>query len=215
MSTTFLEVDPITKKKRWNRKAKRLTGVSVPDVVNKYSLYMGGVELGTVLVSLYRIDYGRGKWTRRVFFWMANSAATNSGILYKRNCDMRKVPSRQRMDLLTFVSSDSESLLLTGKTIQSRRGLPNSSQQQEDLCGPSRKNPAQREIQENARRDQVGYWSEMQAIRPRYRVCSKSSHIYCTKCMTFSFFSESEKTYKHGILDAAQYARFDMVEQKP
>ncbi|KAL1241266.1 Protein TIC [Trichinella spiralis] len=83
-----------------------------------------------------RIDYGSGKDP------------------VQRNCDMRKVPSRQRMDLLTFISSDSESLLLTGKTIQSRRGLPTSSQQQEDLCGPSRKNPAQRDIQENARRDQ-------------------------------------------------------------
>ncbi|KRX25449.1 hypothetical protein T07_12308 [Trichinella nelsoni] len=156
-------------------------------------------DLGTVLVSLYRIDYGNGKWTRIVFFWMVNSAATNSGILYKRNCDMKKVPSRQRMDLLTFISSDSESLLLTGKTIQSRRGLPTSSQQQEDLCGPSRKNPAQRDIQENARRDQVGYWSEMQAIRPRFRVCSKSSHIYCTKCMAFSFFSESTNCFKTYI----------------
>ncbi|KRY78466.1 hypothetical protein T4A_4004 [Trichinella pseudospiralis] len=59
-----------------------------------------------------------------------------------------------------------------------------SSQQQEDLSGLSRKNPAEKGIQENARRDQF-------ATRRRCRVCSKASHIYCTKCIAFLFFSKT------------------------
>ena len=54
------------KVQRWDGKAKRHVMVDCPDIAKNYNSVMGSVDLGDMLISLYRTPYK----TRRWYLWV-------------------------------------------------------------------------------------------------------------------------------------------------
>jgi len=55
----------------------------LPQVVQKYNKFMGGVDRCNLMSSKYAVESKTYKWWKRVFFHMLNIAFTNAYVLYK------------------------------------------------------------------------------------------------------------------------------------
>ena len=76
---------------------------------------MGEVDLFDMLMSLYKLDHKSCKWYSRIFFWVFNVAIVNGWILYRRHSTQKGTPCKNRLDILEFTASTSESFVIEEK----------------------------------------------------------------------------------------------------
>jgi len=66
-------------------------------------------------MTLYKVDHKSRKWYRHIFYWSFNVAIVNCWLLYKRQCQQMGTPVSEPSDLLKFVITVSQSLLIENK----------------------------------------------------------------------------------------------------
>ena len=87
MASTAFGKEPVDKVKRYKKKEKTFIEVERPNVVAKYNINMGGVDLHDRMISHYRSGYRTRKWTIRTILHFFDVAAVQSWLLYKRDCE--------------------------------------------------------------------------------------------------------------------------------
>lgn len=87
MASTAFGKEPVDKVKRYKKKEKTFVEVERPNVVAKYNMSMGGVDLHDRMVSYYRSGYRTRKWTIRTILHFFDVAAVQAWLLYKKDCE--------------------------------------------------------------------------------------------------------------------------------
>ena len=59
--------------------------VPIPEIVQEYNRFMGGVDKMDMNLALYRIDRCSNKWYMRIIFYLISLSVSNSWTLYKRH----------------------------------------------------------------------------------------------------------------------------------
>ena len=113
LSSNFVSIDPISKVRRYDRKARSYVDVDCPAIVREYNNNMGMVDTFDMLMSFYRNKHRVYKWYRAVFTWVLNAALVNSWLHYRRHCDALQIAQAERHDLLHFTIEVSKALVTT------------------------------------------------------------------------------------------------------
>lgn len=121
---------------------------------------MEGVDLADMLCELYRINHRSRKYYMRIFFWVLNSAVTNSWLLYRRHSQFLKLSEKDSLTLIEFQTKVATGLIYTN-TFGPRKRRPSDSSQMSPVtskrCLPS--------IQvEGVRYDSVGHFPCYKAV---------------------------------------------------
>ncbi|KRZ69460.1 PiggyBac transposable element-derived protein 1 [Trichinella papuae] len=120
-TSTYLGIKPKSTVKRWDGIQRKVMDVEIPNIFKNYNMNTGGIDLNSMLAALYRIEHKSRKWTRRIFFWIINTAMTNAWKLYKRDSKEMPGTSTGTMDLLSFTCQVSQSLCLVNMPIATSR----------------------------------------------------------------------------------------------
>lgn len=184
MASNFLSIGECDSVRRWNAATKSHMQVQRPEIIKKYNVSMGGVDLFNRLISLYRIKIRSKKWTLRLIFHAVDMAVTNSWLEYKMACEALALPKKRILDLLAFRMQLAETLTKVGKTNDRRRGRPSLDEQPPP--------PAKRRQQEHrplpeVTLDTVDHLPEFddkeEPTRCKNTNCGKfRSHWFCKKC---------------------------------
>ena len=96
MLSTIHDDSRVTKRRRTRLVAGGIEEVQKPTMVEKYNMYMGGVDKGDQLMSYYGFSHRTVKWWRRAFFHLFENAIVNAYILYRLSVqDGRKMDHKQ------------------------------------------------------------------------------------------------------------------------
>ena len=184
LSSTHSSLEPSLNVRRFNKRLQRMVNVECPNVVSEYNKNMGGVDLSDMLMALYRLEHKSSKFYMKIFMWGLNTAITNAWLLYRRNSSVRKTPSKEVKDLLTFTVSISESLIYYKKRVViPKRGRPSL-----DVCEDydvinCRKRQKNNFLSDSIRFDNVGHYPNMNESKSRCRVCKRNTQFACVKCL--------------------------------
>jgi hypothetical protein len=77
-------VDPVSTIGRYSRTEGRKVDVPCPDLVKKYNMGMGGVDLLDSSVANYRVTWRKKKWWWALFAWSLSVQAVNAWRLRQR-----------------------------------------------------------------------------------------------------------------------------------
>ena len=105
--------DSWVSKRRWTRLvAGGIEEIEKPTMVEKYNMYMGGVDKGDQLMSYYGFSHRTVKWWRRAFFHLfEKSSLVNAYILYRLSVqDGRKLDHKHfRIELAKQLLGNADS----------------------------------------------------------------------------------------------------------
>jgi hypothetical protein len=195
LSSTYVGPHPIGSIERWDKKQRKRVRITQPCIVKEYNLHMGGVDKFDMLTSLYRLEHKSRRWYMRIFYWALQVAAVNGWLMYRRQCELLKVEKKERLDLLNFVASISESLIKCQKSVENQRqpGRPPSRNPTPDSISPlrdiqeseeppSRRRRTTTNVQDDVRLDQIGHYPEYREKKSRCTHCSRPMRMGCAKC---------------------------------
>ncbi|KRZ54780.1 PiggyBac transposable element-derived protein 2 [Trichinella nativa] len=157
-------------------------GLEIPNITKNYNMNMGGRDLNNMLAALYRIEHKSRKWTRRIFFWIINTAMTNAWQLYKRGSKEMPGTCTGTMNLLSFTYHVSHSLCLVNKPIATSRSHFRASSPTLPPLTSRRLGRRPSDVSREVAKDQTSHWPEITQTRRRCRLCSKLATCLCKKC---------------------------------
>ena len=182
VASTFAGVKATETVKRWDSKLKKHVNVQCPEMICQYNAGMGGVDFVDMLISLYRTKIKSRRWYLKVLFHCVDIAKVNAWLLYRRHCELKKVPKPKQQPLLDFCLEICESLIKCGKSTQKRKaGRPSN----EGSARPEKRGrkPDTPLPFQSTRSDCVHHWPECREAKNRCRHCKKGySRTYCSKC---------------------------------
>lgn len=209
--SAYVGSEPITKRCRYVRKAKKYIDINCPQSVEVYNQYMGGVDLLDSMLGYYRIHLRSRKWYKRIFFHMIDLCIVNAWLLWRRK-------SQDYLPLFDFKLAISEHLRLSGKSISKKRGRPSTASmtnvdspissrlstptRQHSVPGPSKKpRKAPKRHQElplnSVRTDKVDHFPTWMKNRQLCQNCSSyRSFTMCQKCNTYLCYNEKRNCFK-------------------
>ncbi|XP_049828861.1 uncharacterized protein LOC126267602 [Schistocerca gregaria] len=161
----YAGMNPQDKCKRWSKKNNQSIQVNRPQIVKEYSEYMGRVDLGDMLIELYRIN--------------VHSKNCKFGVVYRRHLNQLGATSHlSLLDLHTHIASG---LTMAGNVFHHKRGRPSV----EDIQAPKKRLVASRPIAD-VRYYKVGHWPQHSYQTDRCKLCPKGfSRVSCIKCKVF------------------------------
>ena len=111
MLSTIHDDSWVTKRRRTRLVAGGIEEIEKPTMVEKYNMYMGGVDKGDQLISYYGFSHRTVKWWRRVLFHLFENAIVNAYILYRLSVqDGRKLDHKQfRIELAIQLLGNADS----------------------------------------------------------------------------------------------------------
>ncbi len=80
--------------KRWSKREKKYIEVARPLIVNEYNIYMGGVNLCDMLLSLYRICQRSVKYYMHIFYYCLGVSVSNGWLLYRRHSEQKGISNK-------------------------------------------------------------------------------------------------------------------------
>ena len=87
--TLYIELFPLKKAKRWDRKKKDYIKIQMLHAIAEYNKFLGVVDLCDMFLELYWIDFKSKKWYMRIFFYVLDLATVNSWLLYCRTLNKK------------------------------------------------------------------------------------------------------------------------------
>jgi len=81
--STFVEIDPISKVKRFSKTENKFIEIDCPNIVSVYNKHMGGVDLLDSLLGRQKIKIRSCKWYLRIFYHLLDVTVVNSWLLHK------------------------------------------------------------------------------------------------------------------------------------
>ncbi len=166
--------------KRWSKREKKYIEVAWPLIVNEYKIYMGGVDLCDMLLSLYRICQRSVKYYMHIFYYCLGVSVSKWWLLYRRHSEQKG--NKHQLSLLKFKTQISYSLLQTGKCSAAKRGRPSS--QENDFGHRKRgRQPVTPTPSVDICKDKVGHFPCFMEKQQRCHYCKTGyASIQCSKC---------------------------------
>lgn len=165
--SSFVGCTPVHKIKRYCKVEKRKLDVDCPQIVREYNKHMGGVDLGDMLVSLYKIPFKSRRWYIGIFCQLLDISINNSWILYKKNTNDRK-----KMSLKIFRQDLYLNLTKKNRSVRSHSIVENS----------TIKNPKLPRPISPIRFDNICHFPNTKEDMGRCKYCLKNTTVYCMKC---------------------------------
>ena len=111
MLSTINDNSWVTKRRRTRLVAGGIEEIEKPTMVEKYNMYMGGVDKGDQLMSYYGFSHRTVKWWRHAFFHLFENAIVNAYILYRLSVqDERKLDHKHfRIELAKQLLGNADS----------------------------------------------------------------------------------------------------------
>ncbi|XP_037048078.1 piggyBac transposable element-derived protein 3-like [Bradysia coprophila] len=181
LASNYVGVGTPDKAYRFDKNSNQKISIDRPEIVQKYNMNMGGVDLMNQMISYYRIFIRSKKWTLRMVSHFIDFSIVQSWIEYKIHCKRAEVPQRQIMDLLAFRMKLAKQLIYFEQT-----GKRNARITLEDVRTKHQRNDKSRECRtdKDIRYDgsyHLPKYSENR-LRCKLESCNSKSQIYCTKC---------------------------------
>jgi len=88
---------PLEDVERWHKEERNHKKVPCPDIVRKYNLSMGGVDIFDQLMEYYRTFLKTKKWTLKTILHFMDIGITNSWMEYRIECGRIKVPKKRKI----------------------------------------------------------------------------------------------------------------------
>lgn len=109
MLSTIHDTSMVAKRRRSRLAPGGVEEVQKPAMIEKYNMYMGGVDKADQLLSYYGFAHRTVKWWRRAFFHLFDNAIVNAYILYRISTQPgRKLDHKHfRIELAKQLLSDS------------------------------------------------------------------------------------------------------------
>ena len=102
MASTAFGKEPVDTVKRYKKKERTFIEVERPNIVAKYNINMGGVDLHDRMLAHYRSGYRTNKWTVKTILHFFDVAAVQAWLLYKRDCEAARRKSADVKKFLEF-----------------------------------------------------------------------------------------------------------------
>ncbi len=135
-------------------------------------------------MSLYRIKLGTRNWYMHIVYYFIGVSVVNARLLYKRDCQQKKVPERDVLSLLKFRMMISSALIAAGKEATSRkRGRPSSSPGSFNLAKRAKHHSAAVPIpDDDVQCDKMDHFPLFTDSQQRCRLCTTGyTQITCCK----------------------------------
>ena len=88
IASNCVGVEPVGEVERWSPEDRKC-----PQLILQG---MGGVDLGDMVISLYRITIKTRRWYIKIFWHLVDMAKVNAWLLYRRHCDHLHVPKNTK-----------------------------------------------------------------------------------------------------------------------
>uniref|UniRef100_A0A1B6LRI5 PiggyBac transposable element-derived protein domain-containing protein n=1 Tax=Graphocephala atropunctata TaxID=36148 RepID=A0A1B6LRI5_9HEMI len=179
LASTFCEVEPVGKIKRFPKKSKgsaigprAKVDIPCPDIIKQYNCFMGGVDLADMLIALYRTPFRTHRWYMAIFSQVLDMCICNAWLLYKR--DFKVCGTGKPLALKGFRRCIADNLIKTGKRYSS--AAPKCSPRQVEVKKP------RRVPEHEMRYDQLQHFPEMMD-KGRCAFCKTGqTKVQCMKC---------------------------------
>ncbi|XP_049308076.1 piggyBac transposable element-derived protein 3-like [Bactrocera dorsalis] len=186
LASNFVAIGEQDVAKRFCKMTKETIEVKRPKIMKEYNESKGGVDLLDQLISYYRIFLKPSKWILRITSHFIDFALVSSWILYKKNCNRHKIPTKDIMKLHDFRMKVANRLVLFEKAATIRkRGRPMSIINS-DVRPSSKVRRYETRPQKEVSEDRVDHFPAHDGKTSQTRCknigCRRRTYFICTKC---------------------------------
>ena len=125
LCSTFVDINPIDKCRRWSKERKTYVEVDRPSIVRVYNCHMGDVDLSDMIISLYCISIRSKRWYLRILYYLIDLSLANGWLLYRRHLIQKGL--KRYLPFLDFRTEVADELIKVGKSADlnnRKRGRP-------------------------------------------------------------------------------------------
>ena len=172
--SNFLDKDPVSNCKRYDRKKKEDVSVPRPACIELYNKFMGGVDKADMLLSLYRTKHRSKKWYHRIAFHLISLAAVNAFVMYREIGG-----SGSLVDFLVDICR----CLLVSESHDSA----DSSNDEATVPISQQRSLRANQVPDGIRYDKCNHWP-LQCEKPqrcKWEGCARRTRFLCTKCQVY------------------------------
>ena len=183
LCSTFVDINPIDKCRRWSKEKKTYEEVNWPSIVRVYNCHMGDVDLSDMIMSLYRISIRSKRWYLRILYYLIDLSLANGWLLYRRHLIQKGL--KRYLPFLDFRTEVADALIKVGKSADlnnKKRGRPSLENVEQ---AQSRPPPTKRVFapSNDVRMDRFDHFGVFTEKRGRCRLCKNGyTQLSCLKC---------------------------------
>jgi len=167
LASTFVGPLPLQKVRRWDKANRSFCEIDRPAIVDEYNHSMGGVDLLDAFIAQYRFPLRSRRWYLYLFWHTVTVAVINAWLVYRRDCRLLGIPSKEIMKRRHFQSHVGSSLILVNADINHKRGRPSIDGQR---AAKSARKKARKGPCPDVQLDAVSHWPEKTEKRGRCAV---------------------------------------------
>lgn len=183
--SSYVGTEPVTKARRWDKKAKQFVEIDRPKIVEQYNNFMGGIDLLNMCTNLYKYHVRSRRWYMYLFFHSLTMSLVNAWFLYRRHHAEIGTNKKNVMPLRKFQSTCANSLTNAGKGKKRARGRP-SLEERASLQNQQPHKQRYVSVPADVQKDEFNHFPIYDKVRQRCKVCPRSqsafSYIKCIKC---------------------------------
>ncbi|KAJ8890862.1 hypothetical protein PR048_010371 [Dryococelus australis] len=90
LASNFVGIEPITSVKGFSKMERKKGDVPCPNIVKKYNVHMGGVDVADMLIALYRTHFKAKKLYLTIFGHLLNLCVIHAWLLNRREAALMK-----------------------------------------------------------------------------------------------------------------------------
>ena len=125
LASTFVGPLPVQKIRRWEKATKSHIEIDRPSIVNNhYNRSMGGVDMLDYFIAQYRFQLRSKRWYMYLFWHTVTVALINAWLVYRRDCQLLGMPSKEILKRRQFQSRVGSALILVNVEASRKRGRP-------------------------------------------------------------------------------------------
>ena len=196
LASSFATSAPTGRIRRYDKKAKDYTDVSIPNIVKIYNEHMGGVDLHDQLMAYCRMSFRNKKYYMRLVFHLFDMTVVNCWFLYRRAADQLKIKQRSQNSLSEFKCRLSRSLMISGKRTGAKRGRLSSVKNDHER--KKQKGRATKPIPGiDIRHDDIGHFPIFSDTRGVCKLpgCKGRILVFCSKCKVHLCFERNRNCF--------------------
>ena len=169
LASTFVGPLPVKKIRRWQKATKSHIEIDHPSTVDHYNRSMGAVDMLDAFIVQYRFQLQSKRWYMYLFWHTVTVALINAWLVYRRDCRLLGMPSKEILKRRQFQSRVGSALILVNAEASRKRGRP--SLEEQTAAKPARRK-ARKGPSPDVQLDAVGHWPEKTDKRGRCAQCT-------------------------------------------
>ena len=146
---------------------------------------MAGVNIGHMLIFLYRTHIKIKRWYLKALFHYVDVAKVNGWLLYRQHCNQLGIVKPKRLSLLRFTMAIASALIHSRAIIT---GVGQPPKRKSNSGSNARKASAVPSPVADVRFDQVSHWPQRKPSNCKCRLCKiGQNRVYCMKCQAGAY----------------------------